>query len=153
MMEVMPKQEPRDSHTDTRHTMSESESTTNSTDREAILEMFAELDELTGDDGGDRIYPDDYHVSHLECHFEHDGLRITWEPNEDEFVRISSILGGKTNHNFNVGPYTVDWKETRRGSGLSVVHRDNLPEAYGQTADRGNYFDDWDDAREGGEGE
>lgn len=130
---------PADDHaTDTE--TSDDETTT----KDEILEMLAELDELTGDGGGDRIYPDDYHVSHLESYIEHDGVRITWEPNEDEFVRIFSVLGGKTSHNFNVGPYSVDWKETRRDGGLSVVHRDDHPEAYEQTADRGNYFDDWD---------
>lgn len=133
--------------------MSESEHTTNGTDRQAVLETLSELDELTGDDGGDRIYPDDYHVSHLECHIEHDGVRITWEPNEDEFVRVFSVAGGKTSHNFNVGPYSVDWKQKRRGGGLSVVHRDKLSEAYEQTEHLGNYFDDWSDAPEGGETE
>lgn len=116
-----------------------------STGLQEILEVLAKLDEITGDDGGGRIYPDDHYVSHRGGHFEHDGVRIEWGGGEDEFVEVYRTKH-KSSFNFNVGPYSVDWKrDSRLGreDGLSVVHRDENPEAFEQTAHLGNYFDNW----------
>lgn len=122
-----------------------------SSDREAILELMEKLDEMTGDDGGDRVTAqdvDEYKHGRIESYIELDGTRLTFSPRDDDFVRHFFVPKKKTSYNLNVGPYSVDITKGSHpytSSGISVVHRENLPGAYEQTAHLGNYFDDWED--------